>query len=202
MIIVAHPSRAYWAESLDFEVQADAVMVDSRSEGGKAMHLDALDMGALLGTEWVVVLEDDAVPCEGFRDELEAVLESATSSVVSLYLGTGRWAGKNRQSHEPVVRGLVGSAEATQAAFIGARELWHGVGYAIRTRCVASVVEAATKSRKPIDEAITAWCVAHSEPVLYAWPSLVDHADGPSITDHPDGRPRTERRVAWRLRGR
>src|SRR5690606_13471785 len=154
---------------------------------GKATHTRALTASADVGAEWVVVLEDDALPCPLSRSELADVLQAATQPVVSLYLGTGRWAGTNPRSRAPRVQALVDAAGHSPSRT--ATALWHAVGYAIRADLLPGLLTHLEASTQPVDQAITRH-LGKSARVEYAWPSLVDHADGPTITKHSDGKPR------------
>lgn len=197
--IVAHPSRQAMADKLARTVQADALSYDHHAAGERANHQSVIETLLEHDTDWVVLLEDDAVPCPDFRTHLVDALTHAPQGVVSLYLGTGRWAGTAPRHHQQVVRGLVEDADQEGARWITTTALWHAVGVAVRREQAASLLAHLHTSTTPTDEAITAWCRATHTPVHYTWPSLVDHHDGPTVTQHPDQQPRTQGRRAWRV---
>lgn len=134
--------------------------------------------------EWSVVLEDDAILCEDFVAQAEAMLSVAPGPVVSMYLGRGRPPQWQRKAERAV---------ATNLPFIACTTLLHAVAVAVRTdwlsgpRGMLGPAADAARSplRKPIDEAITEWCKAEAIPVLYSNPSIVDHdASLPSVAAH------------------
>jgi hypothetical protein len=145
--------------------------------------------------DWSVVLEDDAIPVNGFRDQLAAALAVAPAPIVSLYLGTGRPLG----GWQPRIKQTILQVRRNRANWILSRHLLHCVGVAIRSNLVPSLVDALPEllERLPIDEAITAWAQQNGTLIAYSWPSLVDHADEDTLVDHPDGKPRDRARVAW-----
>lgn len=134
--------------------------------------------------EWSVVLEDDAILCDGFMDQAEFALNNAPSPVVSLYLG---------QARPPQWQTKAARAVATGQPFIVSTTLLHAVAVAIRTDVLTGprgMLENASEAahsplRKPIDEAITEWCKGQAIPVSYTNPSLVNHdVSIPSVAQH------------------
>lgn len=197
--IVAHPSRRTMADELARDVQADVLCYDHDNAGEQANHQATLEALLEHDTDWAVWLEDDAIPCADFRDQLVETLDDAPDGIASLYLGRGRWAGTSPRHHEPIVRGLIEDADRDGARWITAGSLWHAVGVAIPRKHGAPLLAHLRTTQAPTDEAITAWCRATRTPVHYAWPSQVDHRDGPTVTTHPDRQPRTQGRRAWRV---
>lgn len=197
--IVAHPSRRDMALALAERTVAEEVWFDEDSDGEQATHQATLELVLAYDADWAVLLEDDAVPVPNFRDCLIEALATAPLGIVSLYLGTGRWAGTSPRHHEQVVRGLIEDADQEGARWITTGALWHAVGVAIPRTHAATLLAYLRDTVLPTDEAITAWCRATRTPVHYTWPSLVDHHDGPTVTLHPDGQQRTQERRAWRV---
>lgn len=146
---------------------------------------------AALPATWAVVLEDDAVPIPDFRRQLTQALPMAPSPIVSLYLGQSRppWAQQG-------VQAAIDQAEAEHADWIVGTQLLHAVGYAIKTELLPALSN--FLSPWPIDQHVTCFAQAHGHLVSYAFPSLVDHADGQTLFTHPDGQPRPPGRVAWK----
>lgn len=191
--IVAHGVRATQAEALAQKVRADFVSVDTNGlMGCDANHDTVQHHLAELSSTWSVVLEDDAVAVSGFREQLEQALIMAPTPIVSLYLGRQRppWA-------MPAVQAAIAEAEAAQADWIIGSHLLHGVGYAIKTSLLPSLLNY-PPTPLPVDQHLSRFAQTYGHLVSYAFPSLVDHADLPTIVDHPDGQPRTPGRVAWR----
>lgn len=188
--IVGHATRSKHAESLAKRVGGFVVM-DNGELGCDLNHLNVLERLNAAPTEWVVVLEDDAVPVRGFKRHLKTMLPFAPSGIVSLYLGRQR-----PPQYQEGIAAAVTEANETDASWIVATRMLHGVGYAIRASLVDSLLK--FDSRLPIDEHISAWAQLHGHLTSYTWPSLVDHADMPTIVAHRDGQPRPPGRVAWR----
>ncbi|AKK30632.1 hypothetical protein AB431_17640 [Mycobacterium sp. EPa45] len=180
------------ADRLATRVRADHVEVDPGGRGGTRNHLHTWGwcLGAAQRNAWIVVLEDDALPVNNFREELEAALAVAPTPVVGLYLGTGSPAHLQSRFASAIVRAT------DDVSWFLADRLHHAVGVAIRGHLVADML-GCIDARRPIDEAISAWCVRRDHKVGYTWPSLVDHLDGEPVIAGRRRAPR--RRRAWRV---
>lgn len=145
-------------------------------------------------TEWGVVLEDDAQPVDDFNQQLDMALAAAPSGVVGLYLGDPTHWGSyaNRQQR---IRATAAQADNQHACFITTQELLHGVGIAIRTNLIPSMLTYTSTSDRPYDYAIRNWARAEGHTISLTWPSLLDHTDGPTLIQHPDGLQRGERKA-------
>lgn len=184
--IVAHTDRKGMAEDLAAKVAADYMHVDDGTLGCNGNHLHVWDWLATNNPgEWSVVLEDDALPVDGFRDQLEQVLQVAPTPIVCLYLGTG-------QRMQARMDLTTNNANAVDANWIVGKELIHAVGIAVRTELLPFT----DLPPKPIDDAISDWAQHHNHKVGYTWPSLIDHNDGPTLIDHPDWQVTAQRRIA------
>lgn len=195
--VVAHTSRGRQARELARQVCADFVSLDNGILGCDQNHKAVQWHLAALPGDYSVVLEDDAVPVDGFGDQLRALLEVAPAPVCSLYLGRQRPPQYQRQIADAVDR-----AESGDANWIMADRLFHAVGYAIRTDLLPSLLNFTTGL--PSDEHVSAWAMNRlgAGQVCYCLPSIVDHADVPTVVDHPDGQPRPPGRTAWRVGAR
>lgn len=194
VVIVAHPNRASRLDELSHQTNAEAVAMDDRNYGCEVNHLRAWEWLAGGNCPWSVVIEDDAVPVERFRYQLHAALKVAPTPIVSLYLG------RTRPPHwQSSVAQAVGRTKLQDACFLTAPALLHGVGYAIRTSLLRSLLKEVPDIARtyPIDEAITIWAQNNHHAISYTWPSLVDHRDEPSLINHKDGQPRRTGRTAW-----
>ena len=195
--IVAHATRAVVAKQLNKTVRADFISIDNNSlMGCEGNHWAVQNHLVNLGAEWSVVLEDDAEPVDGFRDQLSAALKSApeSASVISLYIGRQR-----PPQHQGAIGRALQAANATGAHWLLGNRLLHAVAYAIRTERLPSLLEFTTRRATPIDQHMTVWAreTLGRRPVAYTVPSLCNHADIPTVVDHPDGQPRPPGRVAW-----
>lgn len=91
--IVAHKERKAQAVKLADLVDADHISMDMGDKGAGKNHRDAWTWHQHHYSDWSVTLEDDAVPCKDFRQELEKALTVAPTHLVSLYLGKVKPAG-------------------------------------------------------------------------------------------------------------
>ncbi|MCU2461073.1 hypothetical protein QWY64_13680 [Enterobacter hormaechei] len=187
--IVAHHSRRTMAEELASKLEADIVFMDEHSAGANSNHLRALRWAAEQ-SDRVIIIEEDALPVEGFRDKAQDWLARFPDDMLSFYLGTGRPPQYQMQIAERLI-----VADKTRADYITLSRLIHGVCYSVPPEHVQRVLSRWDNS-KPADYAVgDAW----GGSVIYPSYSLVDHADGEPVERHPDSAPRTERRRAWRL---
>ncbi|UVG34722.1 glycosyltransferase [Mycobacterium phage Rita] len=186
--IVAHTKRAEQAHRLMEIVGAAYMSIDNGALGCEANHRKVWQHLTRHNTGWLVVLEDDAIPCNNFRDQLDAALAVAPSPVVSLYLGRER----PREYQQRIAK-----AADTTASWLTCRRLLHAVGIAIHADLVPNMLNNLPNG-KPIDEAISAWARHQGHTIAYTWPSLIDHADEtPMIDTRNDNQPRLPGRVAW-----
>ncbi|MCO6024038.1 hypothetical protein NFS00_23855 [Enterobacter hormaechei] len=187
--IVAHHSRRAMANDLASELEADSIFMDEHSAGANANHLRALSWAAEQ-SDRVIIIEEDALPVDGFRDKAQDWLTRFPDDLCSFYLGTGRPPQYQMQIAERLI-----VADKTRADYITLSRLIHGVCYSVPPEHVQRVLSRWDNS-KPADYAVgDAW----GGSVIYPCYSLVDHADGEPVERHPDSAPRTERRRAWRL---
>lgn len=171
-------------------MSADYVSTDDGTLGCDENHDAVLTHLAGLPSTWSVVLEDDALPVQGFREQLTQALTLAPTPIVSLYLGRQRppWAQAGIQT-------AIEAAEVERADWIISSHLLHAVGYAIRTDLIPALLHYPTPL--PIDQHVSRWAQSQGHLIGYCWPSLVDHCDQPTLFDHPDGQAREPGRIAW-----
>ena len=195
--IVAHPARIDDANRLAADVAADVVLVDHDEFGERWNHQQVLAW-LIDNTEadWLVVLEDDAIPHPQLRELLPGILDdSPDNRLVSLYLGTGRWAGLRGERADAHVGQLVADADRAGARWVVADSLWHAVAIAVDRIYAGSLLTHLQRDPRPTDRAAGAWAQRCRFPVRYTHPSLVDHRDGPRLV--PNGAA-TVARHAWR----
>lgn len=193
--IVAHVDRFQQASDLCERVNGFYLAYDSGTLGCTANHLRVWERLAHMDTPWVLVLEDDAVPVDDFRAQLDMALDAAPSPVVSLYLGTSNptnW-------QKPIERALF-KRQIERSHWLTCTNMLHAVAIAMRTELIASMVASVRHDTVPIDEAITRWVRRQGITVSYTVPSLCDHADWPTVIEtHADRKPRDKPRKAWRF---
>ncbi|MEG6138044.1 hypothetical protein [Enterobacter kobei] len=187
-VVVGHHSRIGHAQRLAALLDA-YLLIDDGNRGANWNHRRAIEWAAEQPCR-VVVLEDDALPVEGFTEKVTDWLVRFPDDMLSFYLGTGR----PPQYQKEIADWLI-VADKSRADFITLQRLIHGVCYSIPPQSVSHVLSQWDRS-KPADYAVGD---AYGGAVVYPCYSLVDHADGESVERHPDAAPRTERRRAWRL---
>ncbi|CZW03445.1 hypothetical protein [Enterobacter hormaechei] len=187
--IVAHHSRRTMAEELASKLEADIVFMDEHSAGANSNHLRALRWAAEQ-SDRVIIIEEDALPVEGFRDKAQDWLARFPDDMLSFYLGTGR-----PPQYQKEIAGMLVDADRVCSDHIVLSKLIHGVCYSPPQGRLARMLSAWNKTLAA-DYAVGE---AFGGRVIYPCYSLVDHADLPTVERHPDNEPRTERRRAWRL---
>lgn len=191
--VVAHTARRAAAVRLVDETRALGASFDDGTHGCEGNHRRVWEWHTACGDchDWAVVLEDDAEPVDGFRDQLAAALAVAPAPIVSLYLGTSyppRW-------QHRIGRAMYGMNVATH--WLLADSLLHAVGVAIRTDLLHQLD---IPTGYAVDYGISLWARKHGHQIAYTVPSLVDHADTPPVTNiRYDRLGRDKPRKAWRI---
>lgn len=204
--VVAHPDRKIMAQKLADKVGAGSIAWDTGGVGPYGNHLQAWKYLLTADTEWVCVLEDDAVPVDNFGYQLDQVLAHVPGDLVGLYLGRGR----PDQWQLPI-----SSAICQDVCFLRANTLLHAVGYVVYTPILKKLYSSVNRCSRKIElsEAIGRWARSTDRGVFHTRPSIVDHLDGPSVIrdeDREDGQSRkvapnasgTALRKAWMFGGR
>jgi len=191
--IVAHPAREAMAEKLAQAVDADIVMVDGAGMGCTPNHIATWRATAERGQGWTLILEDDAIPVHGFREQLSLALAAAPDPVASMYLGR-----RMPPQFQARIGAAVQLAERQSACWIRSVEGLHAVALCMKTDLVEDFL-ARRHPQLPIDQAVGRWARGRGLQISYSVPSIVQHADPPTLVSHPDGIPRRPGRVAWRL---
>jgi hypothetical protein len=186
--IVAHEKRIGMAEKLRANVHAYHVSYDNGLKGCEGNHLELLKCMSVTGADWICVLEDDAVPCQGFRQQLHDALTFAPAPIVGLYLGTGNPSyDAQRQIRQAVLK---------PAAWIMADCLVSAVGFAVKGEMVHALIEDLPLLEGEFPLRITRWAQTFDQQICYTNPSLVNHADVEPIGPHSVDR---LERKAWRF---
>lgn len=191
IIIVSHYTRSAWAAQIARALPGAVVLTDFMDCGALEAHRNALRTASRLGGR-SIIMEDDAIPVEGFIERATAWIEHMPDDLISFYLGTSR--PKNWQPRiEHRLREPRGDAPFQ---YIQLGSLVHAVCYTLPEQHIPRVLEG--MCRREADYAIGA---AWGNPVIYPVESLVEHRDEGCVERHPDGEPRTQKRVARRLAG-
>lgn len=186
--IMAHPSRRERAERLAERVGAGITWDERDDEWDTA----ARTWGAIDGlADAGVVLQDDALPIDDFREHLAAALDAAPyPTLISLYVGTGRPL-QRRVEH------AIRRANHRGAAWLAAPTLYWGPAVVLPVSRIGPMLAWCDDKALPYDSRLGAFCGAcMHRPVLYTWPSLVDHDDDePSLVQSGE----LPVRKAWRV---
>ncbi|HDT5221960.1 TPA: hypothetical protein RCG95_004784 [Enterobacter roggenkampii] len=187
-VVVGHHSRIGHAQRLAALLDAH-LLIDDANRGANWNHRRALEWAAEQ-TCRVVMLEDDALPVQGFTDKVTEWLVRFPDDMLSFYLGTGR-----PPQYQKEIAGMLVDADRVCGDHIVLSKLIHGVCYSPPHGRLGRMLSTWNKTLAA-DYAVGE---AFGGRVIYPCYSLVDHADLPTVERHPDNEPRTERRRAWRL---
>lgn len=189
IIIVSHYKRADWVRKLLDVFPGAFVVVDFLDRGSLWAHTEAIKLAALLD-ERCIIMEDDAIPVEGFDRLAQGWVASRPDDLISFYLGTGR-----PQAWQDWIEDACSVADYPNFHF-SLPTLIHGVCYTFPPDQAQRISDGLKRLNGSYREADTAVGKAWGKPVLYPVQSLVEHRDQGSVEQHPDGQPRTEPRVA------
>lgn len=181
--------------SLADRVDADFLSVDDGSLGCAQNHARSWRKHAENPAEWNLNLEDDAVPVEQFRDQLDRALKVAPTPIVSLYLGGG-------YIGDYLTEALLDNAGTIGAHWAVAHgAILHAVALAVRQEILAPMIEHLGTRTDAVDSMLSTWALSNSYEIGYSIPSLVDHADEKSLVTKYRRSPRkaflTGRRDEW-----
>lgn len=189
--IMAHPLRIEQAVRLADHVEADGIAWDECGDewdtGARAWA-----KGSPLSdwtSDWHLVLQDDALPVPGLRDQLDRAVKHCPRTAVSLYVGTGR-------PRQAAIRRAIARADAEHAAWLEYPWLLWGVAVMLPVEYIHTMIGWANmQPRERAYDQRLSWYfrTVLQRPVRYTWPSLVDHADGPTLIAH--SQPPVERRA-------
>ncbi|MEG6454532.1 hypothetical protein QCN15_16595 [Enterobacter cloacae] len=187
-VVVGHHTRFASAALLAGELGAH-LLIDEENHGANWNHRRAIEWASEQPCR-VVVLEDDALPVDGFTEKVMDWLARFPDDMLSFYLGTGR-----PPQYQKEIAGMLVDADRVYGDHIVLSKLIHGVCYSPPQGRLARMLNTWNKTLAA-DYAVGE---AFGGRVIYPCYSLVDHADLPTVERHPDNEPRTERRRAWRL---
>ena len=191
-IIVGHHSRVEWIEQLQAAIPGAAAVVDCGSRGALEGHVKALKIAREVGGR-CIIMEDDAIPVQGFVPLAARWCERFPDALISFYLGTGRPASWQARVDDAL--------ECTGRDYIVLPRLIHGVCYSLPANRIGRTldrIKAMGDTDEPADYIVGR---GFGREVIYPVESLVEHRDGQSVERHPDGEARIERRVARNLAG-
>ena len=187
-VVVGHHSRREMSTRLAALLNAH-LLIDEEDHGANWNHRRAIEWSGEQDCR-VVILEDDALPVDGFTGKVADWLSRFPDDLCSFYLGTGR-----PPQYQKEIAGMLVDADRTCGDYIVMSNLIHGVCYSPPQSRLKNILGKWNKTLAA-DYAVGDACGGR---VIYPCYSLVDHADLPTVERHPDNEPRTERRRAWRL---
>lgn len=181
--IMAHPKRRKAAEMLLVKLASQGFLFcgitwdqkNSEWHTGKR----ALLAGVRVGSDYHVVLQDDAIIPDNLYDHVAQAIENApVKTLISLYTGTVRpFPGR--------VASAVKRANEGGHSWLRGYLLFWGVGIVIPTDHIQPMLEFIAGRREPYDTRLGYFYLANRLPILYTNPSLVDHdEDMGSLLDH------------------
>lgn len=188
VIIVGHPGRTHWIVEQMRHLDVVGVVMDNKNQGARWNHWQALELAYRM-PERVVIMEDDAIPVQGFNGLARRWLDFYPQDLISFYLGTSRpveW--------QPIVDHALIQAHRSGEVAISVDRLLHGVCYSLPRDGIPGVLERMTHP-----EADRAIGLAWGKSVIYPVESLVQHRDGTPVEKHPDRKPRDKPRIARAL---
>lgn len=195
--IMAHPDRKQQAEALYGEllvkypftgVQIVWDMINQEWDTGRR----SLKLGTVLGGDWHVVIQDDALLTPNFYENIENMIVAlGQKTLISLYTGTAR----------PLPdRVKAAVAKVGDSGFLRAYQLFWGVGIVIPTSHIEPMLEFVEDIALQYDNKIGEFYTQNGLPVYYCIPSLVDHDDDlDTLIDGHGRHVSPEPRVAHRL---
>ena len=196
--IMAHPSRRDNVELLRYRLGGEVPVAWASNAkpsahppqrwatGKRAWQLHDKD------ADWHVVIQDDAIVCEDFREAMSrALAHRGNAGVVSAYTGTGR----PRQMR---VRYKLARAEADGSSWWSTTEpLYWGVAVALPVSVIPKMVHWCSNSARRMynyDTRIGEYARLRDWRTWYTVPSLVDHLDEGSLVGHgPDRNDKSRR---------
>jgi len=195
--IMAHPKRKREAEALHKKLIqypfSDVFIIWDEVNEEWHTGARALKGGVVLGSDWHLVIQDDAVLTPHIYDNIEGLIAALpVKSVVSLYTG------KVRPLPERVTEAV---AKAPDGSFITHYMMMWGVAILLPSDQIEAMLEFAADPMfrdDKYDIRVGRFYYGNHLPIYYSMPSLVDHDDsiGSLIGNGGTKQPRVAHRLA------
>lgn len=162
-VVMAHTSRIGYLYDISFHLNNPKIVIDNGFFGvwGNAKRAwSAID----INSDYGVVVQDDAILCEGFMERVEQFLTEHDGQICSFYYSNdSKWI-KPDHFDAP---------------------LFHAVCLAIPTHMIQDMIEYCDTRYEVYgdDMKIKRWLISKNMTCRYSNPSLVQHRDIPSIID-------------------
>lgn len=171
--IMAHPKRKAAAEALYDQLKqypfSDVVIIWDELNSEWHTGKRALKGGAVLGSQWHVVIQDDALLTPNFYENIRGAIEALpVKTIISLYTGQPRPLGQ---------RVSAAIKKATHGDFLESIQLYWGVGLVIPSDQIEQMLEFVEDIELPYDNKVGEYYCQNGMPVYYTYPSLVNHDD-------------------------
>jgi hypothetical protein len=187
--VVAHTRRLERAQRLATHLGGAEIFLDDGSLGEWANHERALRW-AYAGGDHALIVQDDALLIPTFASCVQRLVDQAPNDMIGLYVGRQR--PRARQVTEAVA-----AADQAGAGWLTTDRLLWGVATLFRSNVIPELLEYPSSESYDIRLG-KAWVHVTGRPVLYCWPSIVDHDDElPSLIAGREQRPAG--RVAHRV---
>lgn len=179
VVVMAHPDRAEWAQALSADLGCGIVYDRGQGLWDTARRsMEAYDPEA---THHVIV-QDDAILCEGFRGVVSEAAASAGMHPLGLYIGNGPRGGDRRR----MIQAASAAYRKHQTWVRGPGPLW-AVATVHPVSTIPKVLDLAEQARTKADD--DRYTHAYRQMGVDCWypvPSLVDHRDDiPSLLNNP-----------------
>lgn len=178
--IITHPIREERADRLAEIIALHApvtIYVDDDGAGAKANHLTALSEPS--PASHVLILEDDAIPCEGWYQWVLKWISQAPTALISFYLGSGRPVFAQRN-----VDLLLKDMALQPEASISLPRLLHGVAYCVPAFSSKGFQEAQVITQQADKAVGEIWKSLAIGPIIYPIYSAFEHDDLPSVINY------------------
>jgi hypothetical protein len=180
-----HPRRAHLLESLLPALGECTVVSDPEPDGRPSAirtYLECLRRMPDPATN-LLILQDDATPCEGFRPRAEAAIDERPDDLVALFL-----AGAPHRSAQAARR----AHKAGESWVLMAKTDWVPTVALAWPRARASEFLAFLKENPALvrvgdDNVVGQFTRTEQIPVWAVVPSLVEHPDRGAVADRPEG---------------
>lgn len=172
--IMAHPKRKEYAAALFEQLKQypfdEVTLVFDSDNCEWTTGVEALTQGIIFGSDWHVVIQDDAIlPADFYSHIKNAIANVPDRTLISLYTGTVR---PFRSRVEAAVN------NAKNVSWLRSNTLYWGVGIIIPTQHIGPMLEfVADRKDVPYDARIGVFYQRNRLPVYYTNPSLVNHND-------------------------
>ena len=171
--IMAHPRRKLQARALYDQLQqypfSDVFIIWDELNNEWHTGKRALKGGIVLGSDWHVVIQDDALLTPDFYANIEGAIKALpVKTLFSLYTGTAR----------PLARRVSEAvAKARDGDWLQSHQLYWGVGIVLPSDQIAAMLDFVEDIELQYDNKVGEFYCQNGLPVYYCNPSLVNHDD-------------------------